>query len=52
MVTAKEHRLYSAALNPAPEDRSAFVNQFRWRVNTAIAHIRQVFDDNWHGSQP
>lgn len=49
---AKEHRLYSTAPNPAPEDRNAFVNQFRWRVNTAIAHIRQVFEDNWHGSQP
>ena len=49
---AKEHRLYSTAPNPSPYDRSAFANQFRWRMNTTIAHIRQAFDDNWHGSQP
>ncbi|MCX6927700.1 MAG: hypothetical protein NT154_31490 [Verrucomicrobia bacterium] len=49
---AKEHRLYSTSPNSAPDDRSAFANQFRWRMNTAIAHIRQAFDDNWHGSQP
>ena len=48
----KEHQLYSTAPNPAPDDRSAYANQFRWRVNTAIAHIRQAFDANWHGSQP
>jgi hypothetical protein len=48
----KEHRLYSDAPNPTPDDRNAFTNQFRWRVNTAIAHIRQAFDDNGHGSQP
>ncbi|MGO8928980.1 MAG: hypothetical protein ACLQU3_19100 [Limisphaerales bacterium] len=47
-----EHQLYSTAPNPAPDDRSAYANQFRWRVNTAIAHIRQAFDANWHGSQP
>ncbi len=45
----KAHRLYGSAANPAPDDRSAFTNQFRWRVNTAIAHIRQAFDDNGHG---
>ena len=49
---AKEHRLYSNAPNPSPDDRNSFANQFRWRVNTAVAHIRQAFDDNWHGSQP
>ena len=47
-----EHRLYSTAPNPAPDDRDAYANQFRWRVNTAIAHIRQAFDANWHGSPP
>ncbi len=50
-IPGKEHRLYRTAPNPAPDDRSAFRNQFRWRVNTAIAHIRQAFDENWHGSQ-
>ncbi len=49
---AKDHRLYSTSPNPAPDDRGAFANQFRWRENTAIAHIRQAFDDNWHGSRP
>ena len=48
----QEHQLYSTAPNVAPDDRSAYANQFRWRVNTAIAHIRQAFDANWHGSQP
>jgi hypothetical protein len=48
----KEHQLYSTAPNAAPDDRNAYANQFRWRMNTAIAHIRQAFDDNWHGSQP
>jgi hypothetical protein len=51
-VPLKEHQLYSAAPNPALDDRSAFANQFRWRVNSAIAHIQQSFDDNWHGSRP
>jgi hypothetical protein len=29
-----------------PEDRQAYANQFRWRFNTAIHHIRQAFLDN------
>jgi len=51
-IPTEEHRLYSNEPNPDPEDRSAFPNQFRWRTNTAIAHIRQAFAENWHGSQP
>jgi hypothetical protein len=46
---AKAHRLYNTAANPVPDDRCAVKNQFRWRVNTAIAHIRQAFDSNRHG---
>ncbi len=49
---AKEHRLYQTGLNPEPDDRSAFANQFRWRMNTAIDHIRQAFDENWRTPQP
>ena len=45
----KEHQLYSTATNPAADDRNAYVDQFRWRANSAIAHIRQAFDDDWHG---
>jgi hypothetical protein len=41
----KQHRLY-AAKSSGPADRGAYANQFRWRVNTAIQHVRQAFLDN------
>jgi len=45
------HRLYHDAANPAPDDRLAYRNQFAWRRDTAIAHIRQAFQACWqvHG---
>lgn len=39
---AKRHRLY-ARNSQGPTDRKAYTNQFRWRVNTAIGHVRQAF---------
>jgi hypothetical protein len=45
---ASRHRLYSAK-STGPKDRGAYDNQFRWRRNTAVAHIRQAFLENWHG---
>ena len=42
-----DHRLYRATAN-GPDDRQAFANQFRWRKNTAVAHIQQALADNYH----
>ena len=42
----KSHRLYNDT-TAADTDRLAFENQFRWRRNTAINHIRKAFQDNW-----
>ncbi|HEY5914178.1 MAG TPA: hypothetical protein VJA21_26620 [Verrucomicrobiae bacterium] len=38
----KRHKLYSQN-SSGPSDRQAYANQFRWRMNTAIEHIRQVY---------
>ena len=43
---SKRHRLYRANCL-GPEDRHAYANQFRWRKQTAIAHIRQAFLEVW-----
>jgi hypothetical protein len=45
----KGHRLYTASA-PDKAARNAYQNQFRWRRNTAIAHIRAAFQANWNGS--
>jgi hypothetical protein len=29
-------------------DRQAYANQFRWRVNTAVQHVRKALVDNYH----
>lgn len=42
------HQLYNSTA-AGPDDRQAYANQFRWRVNTAIAHLKQAFLANWHG---
>lgn len=39
------HRLYRQ-VSSGPADRLAYDNQFRWRTQTAIEHIRQAFTDN------
>lgn len=44
------HRLYHDAPNPAADDRLAYRNQFAWRRDTAIAHIRQAFQACWQPS--
>jgi len=41
------HKLYRGTAT-GPSDRQAFANQFRWRKNTAIAHIQKVLLDNYH----
>jgi hypothetical protein len=39
------HKLYRAK-SSGPADRGSYANQFRWRVNTAVEHIRRALDDN------
>lgn len=39
------HRLYSKAKADAT-DRLAYENQFRWRKNAAIAHVRKAFEEH------
>jgi hypothetical protein len=41
------HKLYKNKNVADPSDRLAFSNQFNWRKDTAIKHIRQVFKANW-----
>jgi len=44
----RKHRLYQAG--PATgdkRDRLSYANQFLWRRNTAVAHIRQAFVYSW-----
>jgi hypothetical protein len=36
------HKLYSSNTS-GPDDREAYANQFLWRKNTAIRHIRQAY---------
>ena len=44
----KQHQLYDEAATPDPADRGAYANQFRWRKNAAIAHVRKAWQDNWN----
>ncbi len=43
---SSDHKLYRATAS-GPADRQAFANQFRWRKNTAIQHIRKVLTENY-----
>jgi hypothetical protein len=43
----KRHKLYHAS-SAGPVDRQAYANQFRWRVNTAVQHVRKALVDNYH----
>ncbi len=43
----KRHKLYQAG-SEGPTDRWAYANQFRWRVNTALQHLRKALQDNYH----
>lgn len=43
----KRHKLYRATA-AGPADRQAYANQFRWRVNTAVQHVRKALQDNYH----
>lgn len=42
------HKLYSKN-GTGPSDPMWFVNQYKWRKNTAVKHIRDVFKKNWKG---
>jgi hypothetical protein len=44
-----DHVLYQ---QNADDQRMIFANQFIWRRNAAILHIRKVFYDNWTGVKP
>lgn len=48
MPANSPHKLYSRNGNGST-DAKWFNNQFRWRKNTAINHVRKVFVENWHG---
>ena len=39
---SNRHRLYSSTSSGAA-DRQAYANQFRWRFNAAVQHIRQAY---------
>lgn len=43
------HKLYSNN-SAGPNDRQAYANQFRWRVNTAVRHIRNAYNENSESS--
>ena len=45
----KSHVLYRSGAGD-PADRTLFRNQFRWRRNTAVLHIRAAFQENWSGT--
>jgi hypothetical protein len=40
------HRLYKPGDNPVRNDKLAYANQFKWRKNAAIQHIRKVYTEN------
>jgi len=42
----KRHKLYHAA-SAGPTDRQSYANQFRWRFNTAVQHVRKALVDNY-----
>lgn len=46
-VFEKGHKLYRNIVPPPAGDRTAFINQFNWRKQAAVAHIRQVFQEAW-----
>jgi hypothetical protein len=43
----KHHKLYGKTAT-GPTDRQAYAYQFRWGKNSAIQHIQQASDDNYH----
>jgi len=44
-----EHVLYK---NKDTDQKMVFSNQFIWRRNTAILHVRKAFYENWTGQKP
>ncbi len=47
---AGSHKLYSQTTE-GRDDIMCFANQFRWRKNSAIRHIRNAFKENWNASK-
>ncbi len=45
-----EHKLYKDG-DFDRTNRTSYKNQFRWRKNTAIRHIRKIFLDGWNASE-
>ncbi len=43
----KGHKLYQTA-SAGTTDRRAYANQFRWRMNTAVQHVRMALTENYH----
>lgn len=41
------HKLYSNK-NKGRTDKMSYENQFKWRRNSAIRHIRKIFEENWN----
>ncbi len=42
-----DHKLYSSnVINRT--DRMSYNNQFKWRRNSAIKHVRKIFEENWN----
>lgn len=48
----RAHLLYKNLPGAAPDDRTSYQNQFAWRRKTALLHIRQAFQQHWHGAHP
>jgi hypothetical protein len=44
---SSEHKLYSNKTK-GRTDRMSFKNQFKWRKNSAIRHVRKIFEENWN----
>ncbi|MDB5035030.1 MAG: transglutaminase protein [Chlorobi bacterium] len=44
-----QHALYTTG-NSGPLDRHSYANQYRWRRNTAVLHVRKAFLENWNST--
>jgi Transglutaminase-like superfamily len=42
-----KHKLYKNT-SSGRSDRMSYENQFRWRRNSAIRHVRKIFVENWN----
>lgn len=42
------NNLYKPLQGSSNMERYAYRNQYRWRYNTAVRHIKKAFTENWH----